>query len=70
MDTTILEKLIDKEKITDKDLENALYEMCDDLHATECYSCLMVRKGHIGENAGVCEYHKNGRKMLATLRKL
>jgi len=68
MDTTILKKLIDKKEITDKDLEDALYEMCEDLHASECHLCLMIEKGLVTDDDG-CKFHKNGRKMLAALRK-
>ena len=68
----ILVKLINKEPITDRDIEMALYDICDTEHASCSSNCPVFDK--IGgfswrEEEDGCGCFKNGRKMLKLLRK-
>lgn len=71
---SILEKAINREPIEDKDIEAALHDICEDVHASCHGGCPVYEKhgktpsmalkyGRIG-----CPFHKNGRLMLAYLR--
>jgi len=43
MDYDLILKIIkNKEKVTDKDLETALYDMCDGIHSSCNSNCLMI----------------------------
>ena len=68
----LLFKIAAGRKFDDSDIANALYEMCDDLHASDCDSCIMTQKGFVAKSAacrgGYCPYYKNGAGMLAVLR--
>jgi len=73
---TILEKLIDyrSTEITDEDIENELYELCDKFHS-DCTDtdCPIIEKNN-GEVPwdktweGNCICFKDGKKMLEFLR--
>jgi len=67
---TIVEKLIKKQPITDADLSNELYDICDRVHAScdsECSECPVYP---IIQEAGItdCPCHKDGDQMLKLLR--
>ena len=61
----IIEKLIRKEKITDRDIEDGLYEICEDTHASCGEECPVYDFKH---EEGECQYFKNGKAMLKRLR--
>lgn len=59
------------ETITEKDLEVAAYEMCDEMHACSCSSCpvSVMNGGKWPENEkGNCKVFKNGSKILDFIR--
>jgi hypothetical protein len=66
----LLQEAIEKRPITDNAIADALYEICDRVHAT-CYSDCPVYekfyKEHKRSNFN-CPYHKNGMGMLKYLR--
>ena len=63
-------KLAKGEKVTEKDLENALCEVCDDVHSTCDYTCpvyeIMTQKQRDRHD---CPCFKNGKVMLAAIRR-
>lgn len=72
MDDELLLKLIKGEKITQKDIEYGLYEMCDRVHAHCDYECLVFRlngnrvpdtANDFNINRG-CDCFKNGNAMF------
>lgn len=69
---TVLRKLIRGESVSDEDLEEALYEMCDNEHASCNEYCLIyseVLNPERDKSVG-CPYFKDGKKMLEALRKV
>ena len=67
---SILIKLITGKKILQKDIEEGLYEVCDNVHSTCDFTCpiyefVLTQKQR--ENSG-CPYFKDGTKMLEALR--
>ncbi len=72
----LLMKLVNGQKVTDEDLVNELWEVCDTVHASCNSECPVYEKngGAVGadkpfdENRG-CDCFKNGKAMLAFLRK-
>jgi len=64
-------------KITDNDIADALYEMCDNVHASCNSECLVYHLNydevpdtvHNFEINRGCDCFKNGLKMLAFIRK-
>ena len=64
----LLFKIAAGRKFGDDDIANALYEMCDDLHAGDCNSCIMMLKGFVIQPFSICPYHMDGTMMLAVLR--
>ena len=71
--TTILEKLIKKEPITDKDTENQLLEMCEREHSSCNNECLIYAKccpkDKHNKKHWECPFFKSPNKMLIELRK-
>ena len=68
----ILNKLINKEKITDTDIAVELYEICDSVHSSCDDSCPVFKKnrGIVRETGEEdCACFKSGMKMLLFLRK-
>jgi hypothetical protein len=73
MNNELLLKLIKKEEITEEEIANECYEMCDYIHASCDDSCLIYEKfcgipREDDENGG-CEFFKNGTKIMKELRK-
>ena len=76
MDTELLMKLVNGEKVPERDIENALYEVCCDVHSSCSDECPVHKKNGspLGcekdwqSNRG-CDCFKNGKAMLAFLRK-
>lgn len=69
----IIMKLVRKEKIEDKDISNALYEICDSVHSSCSSECPVFEKnGSVPWNKDLtnCIFYKNGNKMLKFLRLL
>jgi len=70
MTNKIIEKLIRKEVITDEDLEDMLYEICDREHSScnndwPIYKKVLTKK--VKEDRS-CPFHRKGRMMLEALR--
>jgi hypothetical protein len=71
----LLVKLALGQKITDEDLENALYEVCDDVHSS-CNSSCPINRLNGGEvpntlpNNRGCDCFKNGKAMLKFIREI
>ncbi len=71
----MINKLIRGEKITDEDIENELYEICDRVHSSCDNECPVYKKNggaltngkNWEENRG-CDCFKNGKAMLKYLR--
>ena len=65
----LLKKLIQGKVVSEQDIKDALYEICDDEHAS-CSSNCLVYEANGGEPVGSndCRCFKNGRKMLNFLR--
>jgi len=66
---TILLKLINKSVITEKDIKDALYEMCDNNHGSCNSECLVYTLNndeipYTSENGSGCDCFKDGQKML------
>ncbi len=61
----LIEKLINKEKITDEDIEEELYDICDREHASCNEICPMYNLKNEKEK---CPYFKDGKAMLKKLR--
>ena len=61
----ILMKLINGKNITDDDIANELYEICDRIHSTCSDECPIYKYAY---NQSGCSCHKNGHKMLRILR--
>jgi hypothetical protein len=71
----LLMKLIKEEKITDEDLANELYEICDKVHSSCDNSCPVYElNGGVPDTAKDfkinrgCDTFKNGFKMLEFIR--
>jgi hypothetical protein len=72
----ILMKLVKFEEVTDEDIADELYEVCDRVHSSCDSECPVFEKngGAVGankpfeENRG-CDCFKNGKAMLRFLRK-
>ncbi len=68
--TNLIEKLINKKKITDKDIEYELYEICCNEHAgcnSECPAYDDIRDTEEFKN-GNCPFFKDGKAMLKHFR--
>ena len=68
----IIEKLINKQEITDEDLAEELYDICDREHAFCNSNCpIYALKDRIPWNKDKtnCLFFRSGRKMLERLRK-
>ena len=66
-----LKKAIFKEEITDEDLANELYDVCDRVHSScnnDCPIYDMHWKVPVKEWDWNCEYFKSGTKMLRAIR--
>ncbi len=65
MENIILEKAIKQEKITEQDICDELYEICDKVHA-ECNDRCPVFELSLGLTPGhpYCVCHKSGKRML------
>lgn len=68
MDNTIIMNLVRKEEVTDDDIADGLYEICDEVHSSCGSSCPIYELG-LHEGVGGCKYHKDGKLMLKDLRK-
>jgi hypothetical protein len=68
----LLLKLIKKEKITKKDIEEFLYEMCDNEHGSCNFSCLVYDLNNCEipykDDSQNCICFKNGHKMLEFIK--
>ena len=69
----ILRKLIKNEVITEKDLSNALYEICENTHASCDEDCPVYRANGYGvpnneKSRWGCDCFKDGFKMLQFLK--
>ena len=62
----LIKKLISGERITDSDMENELYEICDREHAS-CNDACPVYKSY-GSALPYDACHKNGHAMLNYLK--
>ena len=67
---SILMKLINNDPISDKDLEEELFEVCDRVHSSCDSECPIYAKFGDLPNGNDCEFHKNGSAMLVELRKV
>ena len=75
MDNTIVLKLVMKHEITDSDINDALYEICDSVHAGCDYNCpvyelnggLPPKESEYGKKYG-CDCFKSGSAMRAFIR--
>ena len=70
---TLLLKLIKKEKITNKDIVDELYEICDREHSSCNSECLVYFLNgndilYVPENGSGCDCFKNGREMLKFIK--
>lgn len=68
---SLLEKSIFGKKIDDQDIKQALYEICDETHASCNDMCPVYEKNHGPVNPTAkygCDCFKNGKKMLEFLR--
>lgn len=71
---TLIQKLVDKEAINDKDLQEELYKICCDIHASCNENCPVYEKngdipwGEDKNNRTNCICFKDGKKMLKFLR--
>ena len=69
---SLIEKPINKEKITDKDIAEELYEICDRVHSS-CYcECPIYEKFNEipwNKEKDNCKFFKDGKSMLKELRK-
>lgn len=63
---TILVKLIKKEEITERDIADALYDICDREHGGCNSACPVYEKL---QDYRLCDCFKNGTAMLKFLRK-
>ena len=67
----ILEKLILKEPVTEHDIEEELYDVCDRVHATcyrECPVFAVNNEIPWNKEKSNCRCFKDGEKMLAFIR--
>ena len=68
----LLLKLIDGKKVTKEDVEEALYEMCDNFHASCGSGCIIYNEVLTDEQRntpGGCPYFKDGKAMYEALKK-
>lgn len=68
----LLEKIVKGEDITQKDIEDELYEICESEHAScnnECpvYKLVMTKKEQDNLSRNGCPYFKSGSEMLRAL---
>lgn len=50
--------------ITNKDIENALHDICENVHAScGCECPVWLLKTEVEKKRGYCPYHKNGEAM-------
>ena len=69
--STLLYKVIQSEPVTDKDIENELYEICCDEHSSCGHECPVYEIGWnipFVEDLTICKCFKDGSKMLAYIR--
>lgn len=72
---SLIKKLVTRKRIVDRDIEEELYDICNDVHASCDCECPVyeINEGPVNpdkpfeENRG-CDCFKNGRKMLNFLR--
>jgi hypothetical protein len=71
----LLRKLINKKPFDDRDLADALYQICEDTHASCDNNCPVYELNHgcVGANKPFaincgCDCFKNGKAMLTFLR--
>jgi hypothetical protein len=65
-------KLVKKEKITKEDIEQGLYEICDNIHSScspECPICELVLT-QVEKEEHNCKYFRNGKLMYEALKKV
>lgn len=68
----LLVKIILKKPIEDDDITNAMYEVCDAVHAScnpECPVFAINNKIPMNENCTNCSCFKNGQAMIDYIRK-
>ena len=66
----ILEKFLNRLLIDEHNIEKYLYDICENVHASCNGSCPVFEKnGEIPWKGDNCQCFKNGRAMLAFLRK-
>ena len=71
MNPVLLDKIINKKRITEKDREEILHQICEDTHSGCDFSCpiwsdVLSVEQRVNSD---CPYFKNGKKMLKALRK-
>lgn len=59
-----------KRTVTQKDIENELYEICDREHASCNNYCPIYELGLINPTDEDCDYFKSGKKMFNAIKSL